>query len=137
MSMSGSPRLKLFIAIAVVTLAVGYLVYSSVGKSSAYYMTVAELQNAGAAAENKKIRLSGTIVGDTVQWDARQLSLNFELSDGGQTVPVSYHGARPDMFKDGAEAIVEGKYVGQKFQANNLLLKCPSKYEAEATPSPS
>jgi hypothetical protein len=27
---------------------------------------------------------------------------------------------------------VEGRYSQQKFQANNLLLKCPSKYEAKA-----
>jgi cytochrome c-type biogenesis protein CcmE len=38
------------------------------------------------------------------------------------------------MLRDGAEAVVEGKYVeGDSFEASNLLLKCPSKYEEVAT----
>ena len=31
--------------------------------------------------------------------------------------------------REGAEAIVEGKYDGQAFTAQSLLLKCPSRYE--------
>jgi cytochrome c-type biogenesis protein CcmE len=33
--------------------------------------------------------------------------------------------------REGTEAILEGKYDGQTFEAKNLLLKCPSKYEGE------
>jgi cytochrome c-type biogenesis protein CcmE len=138
-SSAGGPRLKIFIAISLVTLAVGYLVFSSVRTSSAYYMTITELKAAGPAVENKKIRVAGTVVGESIVWDARALSLNFELTDPGGTVPVSYRGARPDMFQGGADAVVEGRYSQQKFVANNLLLKCPSKYEAkasDATPAP-
>lgn len=130
---SGGPRLKVFVAVAVVTIAIGYLVISSVGKSSAYYMTIGELQSAGAAAENKKIRLSGNVVADSIQWDARQLALSFELTDGAHRIPVSYRGARPDMFRDDAEAIVEGKFVEQSFRASSLFMKCPSKYEDKTT----
>jgi cytochrome c-type biogenesis protein CcmE len=130
-SVSG-PRTKLFIVVGLVTLVIGYLVFSSVKTSSAYYMTITELKAAGPAVENKKVRVSGTVVGESIVWDARALSLNFELTDPGGTVPVSYKGARPDMFQGGAEAVVEGRYSQQKFQANNLLLKCPSKYEAKA-----
>ena len=37
-------------------------------------------------------------------------------------------------YQDEAEAIVEGRYIeGGSFEANNLLLKCPSKYEGAAT----
>jgi cytochrome c-type biogenesis protein CcmE len=129
---AGGPRVKLFIALGLVTLAIGYLVFSSVSTSSAYYMTVAELKAAGPAVENKKVRVAGTVIGDSITWDARALTLSFELSDPGGRVPVSYKGARPDMFRDGAEAVVEGRYAQQKLQANNLLLKCPSKYEAKA-----
>ncbi len=132
-SNAGGPRLKIFIVIGLVTLAVGYLVFSSVRTSSAYYMTVAELKAAGPSVEDKKVRVAGTVVGDSIVWDARALSLNFELADSGGSVPVSYKGARPDMFQDGAEAVVEGRYSQQKFQASNLLLKCPSKYEAKAS----
>jgi cytochrome c-type biogenesis protein CcmE len=130
---AGGPRVKIFIAIGLVTLAIGYLVFSSVSTSSAYYMTITELKAAGQAVDNKKVRVAGTVVGDSIVWDARALTLSFDLSDPGGRVPVSYRGARPDMFRDGAEAVVEGRFAQQKLQANNLLLKCPSKYEAKAS----
>jgi cytochrome c-type biogenesis protein CcmE len=39
----------------------------------------------------------------------------------------------PDLFKDGAEVVVEGKLAPSgDFHATNLLAKCPSKFEAKA-----
>lgn len=131
---SRSPRVKLFIALAVVALAVGYLIVSSVRETSAYYMTINELQAAGTAVQNKKLRVAGTLVENSAQWNPQKLMLNFTLTDkGNQQLPVSYKGARPDMFKDGTEVIVEGTYTNGDFQASNLLLKCPSKYQDAAT----
>lgn len=131
---SRNPRIKLFIALAVVALAIGYLVVSSVRETSAYYMTINELRSAGPAVEHKKLRVAGTLVERSAQWDPQRLLLDFTLTDqGSQQLPVSYKGAPPDMFKDGAEVIVEGTYANGTFQANNLLLKCPSKYEDSAT----
>ena len=133
---SFGPRLKLIIAVVVLTLAIGYLVFSSVRSSSAYYMTIGELKAGGPSLEDKKVRVAGTLVGDSVEWNARQLQLDFEISDDSGQLPVSYKGARPDMLRDGAETVVEGKYADGTFHATNLLLKCPSKYE-EAANSPS
>jgi cytochrome c-type biogenesis protein CcmE len=124
------------LAVGIVALAIGYLVFSSVRTSSAYYVTVGELKAASPALTNKKLRVAGTVVGDSIQWDARRLVLDFELADASGRLPVTYKGARPDMFRDGAEAVVEGKYANNALQATNLLLKCPSKYqEAAATPA--
>lgn len=117
----------------VLTAAVAYLVFSSVQSSSAYYMTISELQTGGTSLENKKIRVAGTLVDNSVEWNARQLQLDFKLADDSGQIDVSYKGSRPDMFKDGAETIVEGQYVNGVFQASNLLLKCPSKYEADSS----
>lgn len=130
---SSGSRLKLIVAVVVLTLAIGYLVFSSVQSSSAYYMTISELKAAGQSLENRKVRVAGTLLGDTVQWDARQIKLDFAITDGSGQLPVSYNGARPDMFRDGAETVVEGKYANGSFQATNLLLKCPSKYEDSAS----
>jgi cytochrome c-type biogenesis protein CcmE len=126
---SSGPRLKLIIGVVVLTLAIGYLVFSSVSSSSAYYMTIGELKAAGPSLGEKKVRVAGVLIGDTVKWDARQLRLDFVITDGREQLPVSYSGARPDMFRDGAETVVEGAYSNGLFRATNLLLKCPSKYE--------
>ena len=37
----------------------------------------------------------------------------------------------PDLFRDGAEVVVEGRASQQAFEAQRVLAKCPSKYEVE------
>ncbi len=60
----------------------------------------------------------------------------FTISDGGHTLPVVYSGIVPDIFRPGITVVVEGHYTGQgPFQAQTLLAKCPSKFQA-ATPGP-
>jgi cytochrome c-type biogenesis protein CcmE len=45
---------------------------------------------------------------------------------------VVYHGAPPDMLKNEAQAILTGSLNSQGvFEAEELLLKCPSKYEED------
>jgi cytochrome c-type biogenesis protein CcmE len=56
------------------------------------------------------------------------------IADASGSLAVIYNGPRPDMLQDDAEAVVEGRYIeGGSFEADNLLLKCPSKYEEAAT----
>jgi cytochrome c-type biogenesis protein CcmE len=60
--------------------------------------------------------------------------INFVITDGSQTMPVTYTGIVPDIFRAGAQVVVEGRYSGQgAFQAQTLLTKCPSKFQS-ATP---
>jgi len=123
---------KFIIGGAIIVLAVGYLIFSSIGDSAAYYLTVEEVKDRGPSGRD--VRVAGLVLGDTIAWDAQEWILKFKISDDSGTLAVTYHGARPDMLQDGAEAIVEGKYTeNDSFEAKNLLLKCPSKYEEEAT----
>lgn len=132
---AGNPRPTKFIVGGIVIVAViAYLIVSSIGGSTAYYLTVAELQGKGPAAVGQKVRVSGIVDGSTIQYDAQNLILQFDIVDNSGRLPVIYHGPRPDMFQDQAEAVVEGKLnTNGVFEASNLLLKCPSKYEAAAT----
>ena len=113
--------------------ALAYLIGSSFGGSAAYYLTVGELQAQGAA-EDRQVRVSGQVVEGSVAYDPQNLLLTFQLADPTGALPVAYKGVRPDMFQEGAEAVVEGRYLADgRFQAANLLLKCPSKYEEAET----
>ena len=42
-------------------------------------------------------------------------------------------GIKPDMFADGRDVIVEGRYTGDVLHATQVLTSCPSKYEAKTT----
>ena len=56
---------------------------------------------------------------------------------GQDTLPVVYASLEtPDLFKDGAEVVVEGRLVGSgrgTFEATHILAKCPSKFEAKGS----
>jgi cytochrome c-type biogenesis protein CcmE len=122
-------------------------------------MTVDELKADGSAAINKSLRLSGAVIGDTIQYDADTLTLTFEVAhvsgdnneieaQGGlaevlyqavndptrQRVKVIYIGVKPDLLRGEAQAIMTGTLSEDGvFHADELLLKCPTRYE-EAVP---
>jgi len=124
----GSRQIKFLIGGLVVAVAVVYLIVSAAGGSAANYVTIAELAEQDSSRRN--VRVSGNIVGESIVWEPRDLRLAFEIVDESGQLAVVYHGSRPDMFRDGAELVVEGKLNAEGvFEARTLLLKCPSKYE--------
>lgn len=152
-------RTKFILGGLLILAAVVYLIASSTQASAEYFMTVDELKAEGAAAINKSIRLSGAVIGDTIQYDPQTLTLTFEIAhvtgdnkeieaQGGlaevlyqavndpsrQRITIVYVGPKPDLLRSEAQAIVTGK-LGEDgiFYAEELLLKCPTRYE-EAVP---
>ena len=120
-------------AIVIVAVLV-YLILSSTQGAAVYALTIGELKGRGSAIYGRGVRVGGTVVANSITYDASQVLLQFVLVDAGDTMPVVHHGTRPDMLRDSADVLVEGKYQPDgTFKADKLLLKCPSKYEAAAT----
>lgn len=98
-----------------------------------YYLTVSELKARADSLYSQGLRVSGKVAPGSIQWNSRALELRFQLVDKGQMLSVAYHGVKPDMFKEGAQVVVEGKYRSPGlFGAQTLLTSCPSKYEANS-----
>ena len=113
---------------------IAYLIVSSISSAGAYYREVGEVLSQRDALVGKNLRVSGNVVTESVTYDAAKLDLNFLISDptdSGKQLAVYFHGVQPDQItREGASAIVEGS-LGPNgvVEANNLLLKCPSRYE--------
>lgn len=125
---------KFLVGGLVVALVIGYLVVSSLSGAAQYYLTVAEVQAQGSL--NRIVRVNGIVDGASIQYDPQTLTLRFDLVDKSGRLPVIHHDVMPDMLRDGADAVVEGKYREDgvfEVNVNGLLLKCPSKYEEAAT----
>jgi len=121
-------RLKYLIGGLVIVVVVGYLIFSAARGSAAYYLTVQELHEQGPSARN--VRVAGNVVGESIVWEPRDQHLAFDMVDESGQLSVVYSGVRPDMFRDQAEVVVEGKMGPDGlFEARTMLLKCPSKYE--------
>jgi cytochrome c-type biogenesis protein CcmE len=155
-------RAKFLVGGALILAAVVYLIVSSTQASAEYFMTVAEMNAKGSKIIDRNIRVSGAIVGDTITYDPQTLTLKFTVADvpgdnaeieaqGGLAavlhaavidsnrarLQVVYQGPKPDLMRNEAQAIMTG-HLGADgiFYADELLLKCPTRYE-EAVPDQS
>jgi len=129
-SSAASKRVKFIIGGAVIALAIVYLIFTATQSTAAYFLTVDELHDKGAAIQGRNVRVSGKVLGDSIDFNSRDLILRFEIvGENGETLPVVFNGPKPDQMRHDAEAIIQGKYDGKEFTAQELLLKCPSRYE--------
>ena len=150
---------KFVIGGILILVAVVFLIWTSTAASAEYFLTIDELNAKGSGVVDKNLRVSGAVLGDSIQYDAQSLTLSFEVahvpadnlaieSEGGLAevlhqavldpsrarIKVVYVGPKPDLLRNEAQAIMTG-HMGQDgvFYAEELLLKCPTRYE-EAVP---
>lgn len=127
---------KFLLGAALIVVAVGYLMVEGVRQTGTYFLTPTEL--ATKVSEDPGFRNVGVKMGAKVvrgsihrNRDARQI--DFRVTDGTHTYPVTYRGLAPDTFNDEQEieVVVEGRLDGDNvFHATTLLAKCGSRYEA-------
>jgi cytochrome c-type biogenesis protein CcmE len=128
-------RVKLSIALVLVVFAIGFLMVKAVKHASSDYMTVNGILR-GTYGPNQTFTVSGNIVGGTVSFDASNRVLRFSIEDpqGDKSLPVVFHGAKPDDFSNGWPVIVTGRLSSpDTFNATQILIKCPSKYSAKGS----
>lgn len=125
-----SSTMKFVLGGIVVAVVIGVLIATSFSGSTSEYLSVAEVKALGPD-QARDSRVAGEIVPNSVDWSTRDLHLTFAIEDGTGNLAISYHGPQPDMLVDAVEAVVVGKYDpdSQVFEAEELLMKCPSKYE--------
>ncbi len=92
-----------------------------------FLYTLSELKSLDPG--DKKIRVKGDLVKDSINWNPGQPLLSFELTDGENTMKMVYNGVKPDNFDHSQDLIVVGKLEDNKFIVSKLMLQCPSKYE--------
>jgi cytochrome c-type biogenesis protein CcmE len=153
-------RAKFLVGGALIIGAIIYLIVTTMSSTAQYFYTVDELQAKGASAVGKSLRASGAVMGSSITYDPKTLTISFTMANisnddktitaaGGlaealhqavinpnaSRIQVVYIGPKPDLLKDEAQAIVTGKLGADGvFHADELLLKCPTRYQ-NALPS--
>ena len=136
---AGWLRRKRFLIVGLaVVIALGYLGFTAFQGASMYYLTVDELLARNDAAYGERVRLMGKVEDGSTVKNPETNTLRFAVTDeDGTSLPVVYSGVVPDAFKQGADVVLEGALTpGGTFEASNLLVKCPSKYEAKEQTAP-
>jgi cytochrome c-type biogenesis protein CcmE len=123
---------KFGILTALIVGALGWLAAGGISDTSTYYKTVAELKKMGPDAHTKRLRVAGDVAEGSIQRQGREV--RFQLQQEADLLNVVYSGIDPlpDTFKDGAQAVADGKLASDgTFHANKIQAKCASKYESK------
>jgi cytochrome c-type biogenesis protein CcmE len=131
------------IALAALTVFAGLAVVLTLGAADGgtfrYYADVASFVSAPVTETNDlSARVHGFVVAGSIDKNLPAGHVDFRVSDHKSelTLPVRYLGIDvPDLFKDGAEVVVEGRFADGTFLAERVMAKCPSKYESKQSPS--
>jgi cytochrome c-type biogenesis protein CcmE len=125
---------------ALIVVVVGTLVWlatAGMKENNTYYKTIAELSQMGDQAYGKRIRVGGDVEPGSIQRVGS--AVQFVITQDKTRLKVAYKGTDPlpDTFKDGAQALADGKLSRDGvFEARQIQAKCASKYEAKPGMAP-
>ena len=92
------------------------------------YVSFEEAQNSGAT-----VQVIGEVVFSEVKYDIDTHQLQFPLmNENKEKMMVVYGGTKPANFEQADRVVVIGRYENGAFNADQLLVKCPSKYQGLA-----
>ena len=116
---------------------VSYLIWTGVSETMVYYLTPVELMakvKDDPTFHEVGVKVSGKVLPGTYKRVDGELLHTFmvrDLADESVTFPVEFRDALPDTFTDDTEVVLEGRFRGDRvFEAETLLTKCGSRYEA-------
>ncbi|WP_428269373.1 cytochrome c maturation protein CcmE [Haliangium sp.] len=126
--------LKIVLTVAIVAGGIGLVIASSSGDVQ-YYKMVDELMVEPDNWTGKTMKVHGWVEAGSIdeRISNQQVTRTFVLHNKGKRLEVEHKGPKPDTFKDLSEVVAEGQVVQKDGRyvlvADNLMAKCPSKYE--------
>jgi cytochrome c-type biogenesis protein CcmE len=92
------------------------------------YISVTELKSEDMV--NRNVQVFGDVVVNTIKFDKDTSIQTFDITDGSNSVEVNHRGVVNNL-QNATEVVAIGKYIDGVFQADQVLVKCPSKYQEE------
>jgi cytochrome c-type biogenesis protein CcmE len=122
--MKSRTQRKLFMALVLagVTLA-GFLTYRALQENMLYFFSPSQV--AAGEAPKRTFRLGGMVVAGSLKREPGTLDVSFVVTDNVHSVPVKYNQILPDLFREGAGAVVigqlneSGEFVGEQVLAKH------------------
>lgn len=128
MSMRSRHRRLLWLAALLLAVAGAvYAVLQAFNDNMVFFYTPTQIQ-ANEAPAGRAYRLGGMVVAGSLQRESGSLTMRFSVTDNTQSVPVTYTGVTPDLFKEGKGVVAQGQMKDGVFQATEILAKHDENY---------
>jgi cytochrome c-type biogenesis protein CcmE len=121
-------RRRQVIAFGVIIAALVVLAFQGLGNATVYFKTADEAVAQRAKLGTHRFRIEGT-----VQPDVHQVGQNvaFTIANNGVSVPVIHRGDPPQLFKPGIPVVLEGRFDGDHFASDQIMVKHTADYIAQ------
>ena len=127
--MTRGKKTGIILSIALIISGIGYLALGNFGKNLVYFFTPSEVASLSQDYFGRKVRVGGMVVQGSLRVVPNSLKMTFELTDGAATIPVSFEGIPPDLFKEGQGAVLEGYWdEARQFHSNLIMAKHSEDY---------
>ncbi len=111
-----------FVFLAVATGLIGYALRDGIS----YFRSPTQVVET-PPGPNETFRIGGLVEEGSLK-RGQGRTIRFSVTDGNDSVPVTYTGILPDLFKEGKGVVATGKLVGGTFQASEILAKHDENY---------
>jgi cytochrome c-type biogenesis protein CcmE len=104
------------------------LALSALQDEAAFFYAPADVAGK-APPTGRAVRLGGMVEKGSIERQGDGVTITFTVTDGKATVPVTFSGITPDLFKEGSGVVAEGQFRADgSFAADNLLAKHDERY---------
>ena len=113
--------------LAVLAVAVA-LVLNAFQSNLVFFFTPSQVA-AKEAPKSRPFRIGGLVEPGSLKRDSNSLTVHFRVTDTAQTIPVTYTGLLPDLFKEGKGVVAQGSIGSDgSFHATEVLAKHDENY---------
>ena len=129
MAMKSRHRKLALIVLVVAALGVAAaLVLNAFNSNLVFFFSPTQVAN-GEAPISRAFRIGGLVEAGSLKRQADGLTVNFVVTDTAKSIPVTYTGILPDLFKEGKGVVAEGKLGSDGlFNATQVLAKHDENY---------
>ena len=127
MNSTQKKRLGLIAGGLIICGAAAALVFNAFEENLVFFFSPSQVA-AHEAPEGRAFRIGGFVQEGSVQRQKDGVTVRFEVTDTAHTVPVTYKGSLPDLFKEGKGVVAQGKLQNGVFVADRVLAKHDENY---------
>lgn len=127
MNSTQKKRLGLIAGGLIICGAAAALVFNAFEENLVFFFSPSQVA-AHEAPEGRAFRIGGFVQEGSVQRQKDGVTVCFEVTDTAHTVPVTYKGSLPDLFKEGKGVVAQGKLQNGVFVADQVLAKHDENY---------
>ncbi|MGH9041449.1 MAG: cytochrome c maturation protein CcmE [Acidimicrobiia bacterium] len=127
-------RLRWFVAGGICVAAIAYLLFG-LSENVVYFRTVSEANaQKSSDGDDTRFRLMGEVVAGSQVPSAEGVA--FQVTDGNEVASVFHRGDPPELFGDGVPVVCEGRWQGDEFASDRIMIRHGSEYKPPNVETP-